>query len=779
MRKIQVYIKGQRLELFNDEKITINSSIQNVYDIAKVFTDYSQGFTVPASPHNNAIFQHFYQSDVDADLLEFDYRVRQEAKIEIESIPFKIGKIQLEKANLKNGQVESYTCTFYGDIVTLKDTFGELKLIDLDYSTIETVYNGDYVKDLILDATDTSDIYYPLISSDKAWTYDDNTSTDIKNKLYIKWNELFPAVRVKAIFDIIQAKFGITFNSIFLDDERFTKAFLLYKNRDTYIKETNKKTFTVDYSSTVLDYNIFQNLSNWSLTFNELRVYNYNNYSKPAKHLIQAFIVSNEANETTTVITYKNNIEVSRKEVTGSGNPVLYEYPDSGYNLDIYTFEVFRSTVNSLSSIDIVYNYYYPTGVGYTSVLSLSASSTTLTTQPFVFSANLKTLAPDMKIADFFTGILKEFNLVCYGISSGVYQVEPLDSWYQKGALIDITKHVEVTDIEVSRVPIYKRIALKYQESKSFLNQQFKKLFNRNYGDALNEFPYDGGEYLIQVPFENLLFSKFTGTNLQVGYTLEEYPDYKPYTPKPILLYKYGIQTANFLFETESTPYLLGGYNCFGQDLNFNGQNYTLNFNAEISTITNVVEQNTLLQVYYFGYLTNLFNPKNRITNVKTLLPISILTGLRLNDRVIIRDKRFIINNMKSDLTTGEVDFELINDFRPTLSDGSSVNAGALANCMVLPVLLGNTYTGATLSTSTVGVTITPSSITEDTNVQICIPDKTDKQEIRETEDLDIRITEDGDIRVTEDGYPQLIAIEIVYTGSGGALTTELTIIQI
>jgi len=92
---------------------------------------------------------------------------------------------------------------------------------------------------------------------------------------------------------------------------------------------------------------------------------------------------------------------------------------------------------------------------------------------------------------------------------------------------------------------------------------------------------------------------------------------------------------------------------------------------------------------------------------------------------------------------------------------------------------LGNTYTSATLSTATPGVTITPSSITEDTNVQICIPDKTEKQDIRETEDSDIRITENGDIRVTEDGYPQLIAIEIVYTGAGGALTTELTIIQI
>ncbi len=209
MRKIQIYIKGQRLELFNDEKITINSSIQNVYDISKVFTDYSQGFTVPASPHNNAIFQHFYQSDVDADILEFDYRVRQEAKIEIETIPFKIGKIQLEKANLKNGQVESYTCTFYGDIVTLKDKFGELKLNDLDFSSIELPYSYSLVESLIQTSSDAFDIYYPLITSNRAWTYDDGSTTDIKNNLNVEWDELFPAVRLSKIMELIEAEFSV------------------------------------------------------------------------------------------------------------------------------------------------------------------------------------------------------------------------------------------------------------------------------------------------------------------------------------------------------------------------------------------------------------------------------------------------------------------------------------------------------------------------------------------------------------------------------------------
>ena len=48
-----------RIELFDDEKISVTSSIQNVNDISKVFTDYSQSFTIPASANNNEIFRHW------------------------------------------------------------------------------------------------------------------------------------------------------------------------------------------------------------------------------------------------------------------------------------------------------------------------------------------------------------------------------------------------------------------------------------------------------------------------------------------------------------------------------------------------------------------------------------------------------------------------------------------------------------------------------------------------------------------------------------------------
>jgi hypothetical protein len=53
------------------------------------------------------------------------------------------------------------------------------------------------------------------------------------------------------------------------------------------------------------------------------------------------------------------------------------------------------------------------------------------------------------------------------------------------------------------------------------------------------------------------------------------------------------------------------------------------------------------------------------MVKVSMRLPYSELLGLRLNDRIVIRDKRYIINTFTTDLDTFESKFELIQDFRP------------------------------------------------------------------------------------------------------------------
>ena len=61
MSKFQLYIQDQRVELFDDESVSLTQTIQNIRDISKVFTDFTKPFTLPASDVNNKIFRHYYR----------------------------------------------------------------------------------------------------------------------------------------------------------------------------------------------------------------------------------------------------------------------------------------------------------------------------------------------------------------------------------------------------------------------------------------------------------------------------------------------------------------------------------------------------------------------------------------------------------------------------------------------------------------------------------------------------------------------------------------------
>jgi hypothetical protein len=289
-------------------------------------------------------------------------------------------------------------------------------------------------------------------------------------------------------------------------------------------------------------------------------------------------------------------------------------------------------------------------------------ASTTVLTGNLDVNSNM----PNMKVYDFVAGVLKEFNMVIYGNGVNTWKAEPLENWYALGDTYDITEFTDVNTIDIERVKLYKKISFEHEKSESFMNRVFADNFAREYGSLDYVFPYDGDELTIKLPFENILFQQFETTNIQVGYSLTKFPDYKPYIPKPTILYLYDQVTCDpFKFHIGGSHVTKTSYLPFGQDLINNGVNYSLNFGNDISSLFNTTIPNSNFMVYYFTYLNNLFQQKNRITYVKTKLPLWIIIGLRLNDRLIIGGKRYIINNMSTNLSNTEVDFVLLNDFRP------------------------------------------------------------------------------------------------------------------
>ena len=118
MQNIELYIEGQRLDLFGDESVSLTQTIKNAKDVSKVFTAFTQTFNVPASKANNLIFKHYYNFDINNG---FDARTKKASTIELNSFPFKEGKIKLEGVTLKENVAYAYKLTFFGNTVDLKD----------------------------------------------------------------------------------------------------------------------------------------------------------------------------------------------------------------------------------------------------------------------------------------------------------------------------------------------------------------------------------------------------------------------------------------------------------------------------------------------------------------------------------------------------------------------------------------------------------------------------------------------------------------------------------
>jgi hypothetical protein len=715
---------AERLELFEDEQINVTSTVQNVQDISKTFTDFSQSFTIPANDHNNGILQHFYQSDVNALI---DYNIRLDSFIEIDFTFFRRGKLQVEKANLKNGRPESYSVTFYGDGRTLKDYFGEDLLSNLDYSSLTHAFTSAEVKARIENSTNTYDVKYPLITSNRIWEYQSTqanvplpnwlTSTNTNNDIHttsgaINKNELFPAVRVKTIFDFIQTKYGVTFNGTFLDDDRFTKLFLWFKGSQTLQTASNSYEPVIDtVTPTFTTYNLepYVNVTN-----NDILITYQNGI---ASHFLTLNVTSTTTTEDYIIDVYQNGNLINSVQGSGLASYGLTSIANVVGLNEIYTFRIRTLGTNTL---DLELEYlvsYLSGGVFYTDQVNIVYDS--LSVLQFI---NLSSNAPQMKVADFFSGILKVFNLVCIGVDENTYDIATLDDWYGQGAIIDISEYTDIQSIDVARMPLYKKITFKYQNSDCFINKYFAQTYSRNYGDTTYQYNYDGGEYTIELPFENLMQTKFNGTQeLQLGYSLNS--EYAPYLPKPVLLYQYNNKTTDFKFTNDIGSHAtIITYTPFGQDLRYNNTDLTLNFAADTSTLLLVPIQNTLFAQYHFSYLYNLYNLKQRLINVKTIMPVSILTNLRLNDRVMIRDKRYIINDMKSNLTNGEVDLSLYLDFRPMINKvpfyQTPTSGGSIATAINLP----NGGGSAVLTPSSPDLILSATNLTTSQIVEMTTP---------------------------------------------------------
>ena len=192
------------------------------------------------------------------------------------------------------------------------------------------------------------------------------------------------------------------------------------------------------------------------------------------------------------------------------------------------------------------------------------------------------------------------------------------------------------------------------------------------YGDIRADFTFDGGELTAQNAFEIMRYQKLDDysngiTNFLVGKSIDKEGD--PYIGAPVIFY--SPSTLNI------TSYPIVFVDETGQTTTASNQVYLCaNINNRVAaSVTQMLtyglevdpfhEQSfvqTLYNQFWEDYITDLYDASRRVYSLKARLPANVLTMLRLNDKLDIAGRRYIINQAKVNLTTNEATLELLND---------------------------------------------------------------------------------------------------------------------
>jgi hypothetical protein len=662
----------QRIDLFNDETISITQVIQDVQDISKVFTDFSKSFSIPATSENNRLFKHYYNYDIDGG---FDARVRIDGYIEIDSNRFNSGKIKLEGVDLQNNQPYAYRITYYGDTIKLNDLIGEDKLNALPLSAYNKIYNADEILTYFREDPTTADVLVPFITHTNRYYFDSSSghSNDDRNLHYhsggghnhgLLWSELKYAIRIDKIIRAIESQYGLTFSNDFFNNSNVD-----YYQLFMWLHRSKGNVQGVD--SNILPPEL---IDTWTGTGVDSYFEN-----STILHVTQDYLAGNSYIQTTTTSTDDYKISVFRNGVlffqsnTLNGNAYL----DLGI-IDVasYTFFIQSQVIITIDLIDLnLPRFDYPDNPS-SVVFDVYTVPAFNTINDFIF--DIAQQIPEMKVLDFLTGLFKMFNLTAY-VENNIIVVKTLNDFYSTGNVHNITKYIKVDSKSVNVALPFKQVEFGYEDTKTLLALKHSQQFNYDWAKEIyNELPeIEGGVYKVTLPFSHMKFERLydifdnSVTDIQWGYSANDNfnaatGNYEASLNKPLLFYPIYNDNVAFSFKKttsthqEITKYILPSNSVY---LDPTTGTSNINFKAELNewTATNDFID-TLFFKYYQDYIMQVFNAKNRLTKIKAILPISIFMNLKLNDRFKIVDRIFRINKITTNLTNGESDIELLNE---------------------------------------------------------------------------------------------------------------------
>jgi hypothetical protein len=208
----ELYINGQRLDLFDDVDINITYSVQDIENPTNRQSNFSRTIQIPSTTSNDNIFGSIYLFNTW--VVDFDPSIKADCLILQSGNQVFEGVAQL-LAIKQNESGRTYEIGLYGETANLFKTIGDAELTDLDFSDLNHVWDSTNIEDSwnFSETADGTGYYYPFIDYGQNF---ERQNTAPASFLYTV-EDFYPAIYLKEYVDRIFEAAGFTYESNFLN----------------------------------------------------------------------------------------------------------------------------------------------------------------------------------------------------------------------------------------------------------------------------------------------------------------------------------------------------------------------------------------------------------------------------------------------------------------------------------------------------------------------------------------------------------------------------------
>ena len=504
------------IDLIDNVPYSLNYAIADIREPAARNSSYSKTIKIPGSKANNILFAHIFEINIDCN---FNPNLKTPCKLYIDELLQIQGFLRLLKINKTDDNQIEYEVAITGNVGNIFTDWGDKQLTDLDLSAYDHTYNKTVQK-----ASWTAPVgvgyVYPMIDYAKT----NGLTYDVEN--------FYPAIYVKQYIDSMFALAGYTYSSSFLNTDFFKRLIIPFNSNTLLLSaaELDSRYFKANRSANYIGKTLTSTAASQFLAYTT---------STPVKIQINTDVsdVSNQFNTTTFeatiaekgsyIFTSSISFNLSFSGLTTSPSTLPFDFNvyfiigifdsngllvttlGTGYYIvpsqvitnggTSSTYVMLFSTQAvlilagqklcvSFSLDSIVLNQ---AGVINLNILAGSYfENTAVNTGVFdndTIDMNAIAILRNIKIKDFFTSIIKMFNLYIETdktIDNKLY-IEPRNDFYAAGVTKDWTDKLaidRVMDIEPMGELNASRYDFKYKEDKDYYNTLYQNKYLEPYG---------------------------------------------------------------------------------------------------------------------------------------------------------------------------------------------------------------------------------------------------------------------------------------------------------